>query len=85
MEELKRSEIVMCYENLIQECKNNIKNNVDVEVNSQMMKEYKVILYEVKCKPNSHYKEIQNKINQIYELSMMIISMLKPIQPYKEY
>lgn len=84
MKEEMKNEIVNGYENLIKNCKREIEKGLNKDSNEYLLREYTAILNEVNSKSESHYKDLEQKKNEIYEVSILIENFLNPIRPYIE-
>lgn len=74
-----RAEIISSYEKLISDCQEAINNNIDVEKNMRLIKEYTKILNEVKKKPASAYYGVVREMERVSKLNVkkFMISQLR--------
>lgn len=84
MREKMKNEIINGYKELIKNCKDEIKKDINKDSNEYLLKEYSEILSEVISKSDSYYKDLEKKRDEIYEVSILIENFLNPIKPYTE-
>lgn len=77
-----KRDVVDSYNELIKGCKLNIKKEIHVEENEQMIAEYVKILNEVNKKSQEEYDELTEKINEIYRYSLFVHEILLKVRPY---
>lgn len=75
MKDLK-SEIVMSYEKLIEDCKLSIAKEIEVEKNKMLLEEYDRILNEVKKKPEKSYERVAKEIEKASKSSYVNVSQI---------
>lgn len=60
-----REEIIMSYKKLIENCQKAIDNNIDVEKNFKLIREYMKILNQVKIKSASDYDGVIKEMERM--------------------
>lgn len=80
-----RKEILESYNILINDCQNNINNNVNAKENKVLIQEYYDVMYNVMNKTDEEYMTLENKIKDLYDYSNFVYEVISTIIPSKRY